>query len=98
MYERELQIAIQAVKKAEPVFRKYFGTKPKVQSKGGDFRNIVSFVDRAIEKQLKDFLLKNSPNYGFVGEESGEINRGANFVWVVDPIDGTTNYIYGDRK
>ena len=95
MYQKELQLAIQAAKKAEPTFRKYFGTKPKVQSKGGNFRNIVSFVDRAIEKQLKDFLLKNFPAYGFIGEESGEMNRKAEYVWIVDPIDGTTNYIYG---
>lgn len=92
MYERELKIAIQAVKKAEPTFRKYFGKKTKVEMKGGNYRNLVSYADKKIEIDIKKFLLKHFPNYGFIGEEYGEQNQQAEFVWVLDPIDGTTNF------
>lgn len=95
MYEREMKIAIQAVKKAEPTFRKYFGTKTKVQTKEGNYRNVVSYADKKIEIDTKKFLLKKFPQYGFIGEEYGSFNPKAKFVWVLDAIDGTSNYLYG---
>lgn len=95
MYEKELKIAIQAVKKAEKTFRRYHGTKTKVQIKGGNYRDLVSYADKKIEHDTKRFLLKKFPSYGFLGEESGTTNEAAEFVWVLDPIDGTTNYLQG---
>ncbi|MBI2637602.1 MAG: hypothetical protein HYW88_01755, partial [Candidatus Sungbacteria bacterium] len=95
MYQKELQIAIQAVKKSEPTFRKYFGTKTKVQKKGGNYRNLVSYADKKIEVDIKKFLMKIFPSYGFIGEENGGFNSKAEFVWALDPIDGTTNYLQG---
>ena len=95
VYEKELKTAIEAVKKAEKTFRKYHGTKTKVEVKEGDFRNLVSFADKKIERETKSFLLKRFPNYGFIGEEYGNTNIKAEFVWAYDPIDGTTNYLQG---
>lgn len=95
MYSKELKIAIEAVKKSEPTFRKYFGTKTKVEMKGGNFRNLVSYADKKIETDIKKILLKQFPTYGFIGEELGNINTNASFVWALDPIDGTTNYLQG---
>ena len=93
MYEKELKIAIEAVKKAEPTFRKYFGTKTKVQTKEGNYRNLVSFADKKIETDIKKFLLNRFPQYGFIGEEYGGFNSNAEFVLVLDAIDGNSNYL-----
>lgn len=95
MYEKELRVAIQAVKKAEKTFHRYFGTKTAVRKKNGDFRNLASFADRKIEEDLKKFLLEKFPSLGFLGEESGAVRAQAKFKWVLDPVDGTSNYLHG---
>lgn len=95
MYEKELKLAISAVKKAEKTFRKYFGTKTKVEHKNNNPRDLVSFADKKIERDIKKNLIKEFPHYGFIGEESGLMNPNAEYKWVLDPIDGTSNYLQG---
>ncbi len=95
MYERELQLAILAVKKSEKTFRKYFGTRTKIEIKGGNYRDLVSYADKKIESDIKQFLAKQFPKYGFIGEEHGIKNGNAVYSWVLDPIDGTSNYLQG---
>ncbi len=54
--------------------------------------SFVSGVDRQAESIIKNILSNDFPNYGFVGEEFGNTNARARYKWVVDPLDGTTNY------
>jgi myo-inositol-1(or 4)-monophosphatase len=65
----------------------------KVETKG--VHNFVSYVDKCAEqlivKQLRDLL----PEAGFITEEGTETARGERFNWVIDPLDGTTNFIHG---
>lgn len=64
----------------------------RVEKKGHG--NFVTSTDKKIEKELKIQLHKLVPCTGFIAEESGkDLNLGLN--WVIDPIDGTTNFIYG---
>lgn len=66
----------------------------QVSAKGpGDF---VSRADLKAEEILKEELMEARPNYGFCGEESTEI-KGADPTrrWIVDPLDGTTNFLHG---
>lgn len=66
----------------------------QVSSKGpGDF---VTRADREAEKMLREALLGDRPTYGFLGEESTE-TEGADPTrrWIVDPLDGTTNFLHG---
>jgi myo-inositol-1(or 4)-monophosphatase len=66
----------------------------QVSSKGpGDF---VTRADREAEKALREALLGDRPTYGFLGEESRE-TEGADPTrrWIVDPLDGTTNFLHG---
>lgn len=65
-----------------------------VESKG--LQDFVTVADRRAEDSIRETLLGAFPEDGFMGEESGIGRRGATF-WVVDPIDGTTNYIRGFR-
>ena len=67
--------------------------EPKISFKGR--RDVVTDVDFAIEKSVKDFLLKEFPDYGFLGEELGIVNLDSPFRWVLDPIDGTANFAKG---
>jgi len=57
-------------------------------------RETVSFVDVESERLLKEGLMPLAPKAGFFGEESGK-EGSQNLVWIVDPLDGTTNYLSG---
>ncbi len=66
----------------------------QVSSKGaGDF---VSRADIASEQIIRDVLMEARPNYGWLGEESGAAEgKDPTRRWIVDPLDGTTNYLHG---
>ncbi len=63
---------------------------------GAEPTNPVSEVDRAIEQLLRERLAERFPDHGIIGEEVGDPHDPASeFVWVVDPVDGTTNFVNG---
>lgn len=66
----------------------------QVSTKGaGDF---VSRADIAAEEIIRDMLMAERPNYGWLGEESDEVaGKDPTRRWIVDPLDGTTNYLHG---
>ena len=66
----------------------------QVSTKGpGDF---VSRADREAERVIREDLLTARPNYGFLGEEGGEVlGEDPTRRWIVDPLDGTTNFLHG---
>ena len=57
--------------------------------------DIVTEVDRAAEALIFDRLMTARPDDGFVGEEGASSESTSGVVWIVDPIDGTVNYLYG---
>lgn len=57
-------------------------------------QDFVSHADLFVEKEIKHWLNSHCPQDGFLGEESG-LRAGEHGIWVLDPIDGTTNYIQG---
>jgi myo-inositol-1(or 4)-monophosphatase len=62
----------------------------------GAFKDPVSEVDREVEQLMRDRLAKHHPEHDIIGEEMDERpSRDHDFVWVVDPIDGTTNFVNG---
>ena len=65
----------------------------KVESKG--LHDFVSYVDKEAEKKLVVGLSEILPEAGFVVEEGTETRKGERFNWIVDPLDGTTNFIHG---
>jgi myo-inositol-1(or 4)-monophosphatase len=91
-----LNVMVQAAIKAGKSLGRDFGEVQNLQVsvKGpGDF---VTIADRKAEKLVKEELLKARPTYGFLGEESEEI-KGTDGAhrWIVDPLDGTTNFLHG---
>lgn len=65
----------------------------KIENKG--LHDLVSYVDKASEEQIIAALQELLPESGFIAEEGTNNKQGERFNWVIDPLDGTTNYIQG---
>ena len=90
-----INVMVKACRKASKVLIRDFGEIEKLQVslKGpGDF---VSASDKKVEKILIEELQKARPSYSILSEEIGEINNDLSFRWIVDPIDGTSNFLHG---
>lgn len=57
--------------------------------------SLVTYVDKTAEKSIVDFLEKLIPEAGFIAEEGTSDKKGDVYNWVIDPLDGTTNFIHG---
>ncbi len=64
-----------------------------IESKG--LHDLVSYVDKESEKQIIEQLTKLLPESGFIAEEGTSTKKGERYNWVIDPLDGTTNFIQG---
>lgn len=88
-----ISAAIEAAKAAGEVALHYFRTNLKVETKAD--RTPVTQADRECEAQITEILSQHFPAYGFLGEEMGERAGQVNTRWIIDPIDGTKNFIRG---
>ena len=91
-----LNLMIKAAEKASKILIRDFGEVEKLQvSKKGPY-DFVTKTDKNVEKILIQELSKSKKNYSFITEETGKIvNKNKNIFWVIDPIDGTTNFLHG---
>jgi histidinol phosphatase-like enzyme (inositol monophosphatase family) len=81
---------------AGEVILPFFRTNLSVQDKSGKKAfDPVTEADRAAEAIIRSRILTHFPAHGIVGEEFGSHQKGAEFVWVVDPIDGTRSFVCG---
>ena len=90
-----LNIMEKACKKASKLLIRDFGEVEKLQvsKKGpGDF---VTNSDKRTEKIIINELSLARPDYSFLAEESGASGKSTEFKWIIDPIDGTTNFLHG---
>jgi myo-inositol-1(or 4)-monophosphatase len=70
--------------------------RTRIEQKHGDFNNLVSYVDKESEKKIVAALQKIFPAAGFITEEGTvEQSKNQEFNWIIDPLDGTTNYLHG---
>jgi len=67
--------------------------KDDIKTKG--IHDFVTYVDKTAESKIIDGLSKILPEAGFIAEESPEMKPKEKYNWVIDPLDGTTNYIHG---
>ncbi|MCK4664490.1 MAG: inositol monophosphatase [Bacteroidales bacterium] len=65
----------------------------KVEEKSS--HNFVTYVDTTAEKKLIEGLIDILPQAGFIAEEQTNTKKGTKYNWIIDPLDGTTNYIHG---
>ena len=57
--------------------------------------SLVTYVDKMAEKKIIDFLSRLIPDSGFIAEENTSLRRSETYNWIIDPLDGTTNFIHG---
>ena len=67
--------------------------RANIEKKMG-FNNLVSYVDKQSEKMLVTELSRILPGSGFIGEEGTDIVSGNGYRWIIDPLDGTTNFTH----
>ena len=91
-----LNLMIKACEKASKVIIRDFGEIENLQVSKKGPRDFVTKTDKRVEKILIDELSKSKKNYSFITEETGKIlNKNKNIFWLIDPIDGTINFLHG---
>ena len=91
-----LNIMIKASEKASKILIRDFGEVEKLQVSQKGPSDFVSNADLKAEKIIIDELKKAKPNYSILSEEGGsELNKDKNNTWIIDPIDGTINFLHG---
>jgi myo-inositol-1(or 4)-monophosphatase len=90
-----LNIAIRAARRAGSIINRAAleGGALNVRSKRAN--DFVTQVDQAAEQAILETVRKAYPEHGFLAEESGASAADAEVVWIIDPLDGTTNFIHG---
>ena len=91
----ELKVAIEASEKAGEVILKYYKSKYEIKEKS--YHNPVTTADKEADKTIKQILMNNFPDYGWLSEETVDSDErlSKEKVWVVDPLDGTKEFIEG---
>ncbi|OGU71666.1 MAG: inositol monophosphatase [Ignavibacteria bacterium RBG_16_34_14] len=85
---------IKIAKEAGEIVRDGFNKNLKVEFKSNE-SDLVTDIDKASEKHITDFIKKKYPSHGILAEEGGNIKNGSEYVWVIDPLDGTVNFAHG---
>ena len=90
-----LNVMIKAAEKASKSIIRDFGEVEKLQVSKKGPRDFVTKTDRRVENIIIDELGKTKKNYSFLSEEIGEIeNKDKDNIWIIDPIDGTNNFLH----
>lgn len=92
-----LNIAVKAARSAGSVINRAALDLESVRVAQKQVNDFVSEVDHAAEKTVIETLLEAYPHHGILAEESGNTmgNPGSDFVWIIDPLDGTSNFLHG---
>tara|TARA_B100001989_G_scaffold55571_1_gene36728 strand:- start:1025 stop:1771 length:747 start_codon:yes stop_codon:yes gene_type:complete len=91
-----LNLMIKACEKASKVIIRDFGELENLQVSKKGPKDFVTKTDKRVEKIIIEELAKSKKNYSFISEETGKIlNKNKNIFWIIDPIDGTINFLHG---
>ncbi len=90
-----LNIAIRAARSAGDHIVRKMSKLPDLKIETKSPNDFVTEVDRQAEERIIETLLKAYPNHSILAEESGEIDGSEDYRWIIDPLDGTTNYLHG---
>lgn len=90
-----LKIAKQAALEAGKAIQKYSGTNLDLRLKSEDNSDFVTEADLESEKIIVEILTKNFPTHNIIAEEKTQINKGSEYTWVIDPLDGTITFVHG---
>ncbi|MCW8919302.1 MAG: inositol monophosphatase [Gammaproteobacteria bacterium] len=90
-----LNIAVRAAREAGNIIARSF---PHVDSLAVDTKasnDFVSDVDRMAEQAIIQLIRKHYPDHAILAEESGQLKGNEEYLWIIDPLDGTTNFLHG---
>lgn len=92
-----LNVAIKAARAAGAIINRAALDVESVRVAQKQVNDFVTEVDQAAERMIIETLLGAYPDHGILGEETGNEfgNPNSDFVWIIDPLDGTTNFIHG---
>ena len=94
-----LNMAIKAAYEAGDIIARSADRIDQLQIENKDKNDFVTEIDRAAEDTIIGILKKAYPDHSFLGEESGKHegsgNSSTQYEWIIDPLDGTTNFLYG---
>src|SRR6266536_714697 len=91
-----LNVMVRAAHKAARGLKRDFGEVERLQVSLKGPANFVTAADHRAEEVLRTELTKARPGYGFLGEEGGlTLGTDQTHCWIVDPLDGTTNFLHG---
>ncbi|MFH1861352.1 MAG: inositol monophosphatase family protein [bacterium] len=90
-----LEIAVTGARLGAQILKDHFGEMNILQADAKGVSDYVSSVDRRSEEAMREFYLKELPDSVFLGEELGQEQGSGKYRWIVDPLDGTTNYLQG---
>jgi myo-inositol-1(or 4)-monophosphatase len=90
-----LNIAVRAARRAGSIINRATLDGGALQVRSKRANDFVTRVDGAAEEAVIDIVRKAYPEHGFIAEESGESTPDAEYLWIIDPLDGTTNFIHG---
>ncbi len=89
-----IDTAIHAAREAGRFLKENVGKVRNIEIKKGEERNLVSEIDRGAERIIIDIIKQKYPSHEILAEESGGSTSPAEYRWVIDPLDGTTNYLH----
>ena len=91
-----LNLMIKACEKASKVIIRDFGELENLQVSKKGPKDFVTKTDKRVEKIIIEELSKTKKDYSFITEETGKIlNKNKDIFWIIDPIDGTINFLHG---
>jgi myo-inositol-1(or 4)-monophosphatase len=90
-----LNTAVKAARKAGGIITRASHDLDKLTVRSKRHNDFVTEVDHAAEEAIIAILREAYPAHGILAEESGARDAGADHVWVIDPLDGTTNFLHG---
>ncbi len=85
---------IEIAKEAGEIIKEGFGKNISIEFKT-DSSNLVTNIDKNSEKIILDFIKKDYPTHSVIAEETGNAKGSSDYTWVIDPLDGTTNFAHG---
>lgn len=90
-----LNIAVQAAYNAGNIIQQDSRNLGRIKVDRKGYNDYVSEVDKKAEQIIINTILKAFPKHNILGEEQGSIDNKSDITWIIDPIDGTTNYLHG---
>ena len=88
-----LRVAHSCADQARNILNKYYRKSSTIISKSDS--SLVTLADQKAESIIREIILTNFPKHGIIGEEEEAINLNSDYIWILDPIDGTDSYILG---